>query len=64
LSRGGAIGGAIDDSSGAIEDLGGAIEANHRTPTEILVLIQQIRKFLIVLWLSNLVLMSQPYKSI
>jgi ATP-dependent DNA helicase RecG len=46
---GGAIGGAIDDSSGAIEDLGGAIEAvNHRTPTEILVLIQQIRKFLIV----------------
>ena len=40
---GGAIGGAIDHSSGAIEDLGGAIEANQLTERqqEILVLIQR-----------------------
>ena len=39
---GGAIGGAIDDSSGVIEDLGGAIEASQLTERqqEILVLIR------------------------
>lgn len=39
---GGAIGGAIDDSSGAIEDLGGAIDVNQLTERqqEILVLIR------------------------
>lgn len=42
-SMGGAIGGAIDDSSGVIEDLGGAIEASQLTERqqEILVLIQR-----------------------
>ena len=40
---GGAIGGAIDDSSGVIEDLGGAIEVSQLTERqqEILVLIQR-----------------------